>query len=174
MVTFTYIDDNECSITKWPQKTKVAMFGKFVPFMPVGDKAISQQCMRCWKLGHIAKYCMNAIKLCYICRGAHDKMPHNHHCPSKSHKVLGICDCKLTCLVCKGDNHMAHSVRCPLKPNVPIPKVFGSKVKRGIINPKMGLNIPQAKEATPSNKKLNFTSLKNREGVQELSLATKL
>lgn len=74
-VTFAYIDDNSTSVTKKAQNSKVAMFGKFVPFIPVGDKAVSQQCMRCWKLGHIAKYCSSAIEICFVCGGSHDGTP---------------------------------------------------------------------------------------------------
>ena len=154
-VTFAYIDDDSTSVTKKAQKSKIAMFGEFVPFIPVGDKAVSQQCTRCWKLGHIAKYCSSAVEICFVCGGSHDGTPHNFHCPSKSHKVMGVCDCKVSCLVCKQDGHSARSIKCPLKPNVPIPKNFWSKVKRGMIDPVTGFDIPQTSQPKKTNKTIS-------------------
>ena len=167
-VTFAYIDNNSTLVTKKAQKSKIAMFGEFVPFIPVGNKAVSQQCTRCWKLGHIAKYCSSIAEICFVCGGSHDGTPHNFHCPSKSHKVMGICDCKVTCLVCKQDGHSARSIKCPLKPNVPIPKNFWSKVKRGMIDPATGFDIPQMSQPKKSNKTVLT------EKIPDVSLATQL
>ena len=160
-VTFAYIDDDSTSVTKRAQKSKIAMFGEFVPFVPVGDKAVSQQCTRCWKLGHIAKYCSSAAEICFICGGNHEGTPHNFHCPSKSHKVMGVCDCKVTCLVCKQDGHSARSIKCPLKPNVPIPKNFWSKVKRGLIDPVSGFDIPQTSQPKKEGKPTSTDKIPN-------------
>ena len=160
-VTFAYIDDESNTITKRVSKSKVAMFGEFVPFIPVGDKAVSQQCTRCWKLGHLTRYCTSASELCFICNGSHDGTPHNFHCAAKTHKSLGVCDCKLSCSVCKGEGHTARSIKCPLKPNVPIPKAFWNKVKRGMVDPNTGLDVI----STPPPKCPNTY---NKEGVPTL------
>ena len=177
-VTFAYIDDDLGSITKNASKSKLAMFGEFVPFIPVGDKAVSQQCTKCWKLGHVTRYCTSATELCFVCNGSHEGSPHNFHCAAKTHKTLGICDCKLTCSVCKGEGHTARAIKCPLKPNVPIPKAFWNKVKRGLVDPNTGLDTAGAPK--PSRPKThdskgvpNFAAFTNADGVKEISLAVK-
>ena len=177
-ITFAYIDDESNSITNRASKSKVAMFREFVPFVPVGDKAVSQQCTKCWKLGHLMRYCTSVEELCFVCNGSHNGTPHNFHCITKSHKSFGKCDCKLSCSLCKGEGHTARSIKCPLKPNVPIPKVFWNKVKRGLIDPVTGLdNVNILAKVTSANCDKegvpNFTSFTNVDGVKEISLAVK-
>jgi hypothetical protein len=65
------------------------------------DYATSERC----------KAAKNAL-VCYRCGGAHDGRKHNYEC-TKKHSVLGKCDCKLKCLLCRGMDHHCRSQKCP-------------------------------------------------------------
>ncbi|KAN0133603.1 hypothetical protein V8E53_008591 [Lactarius tabidus] len=94
----------------------VRMFGAQVKFLRCGDNPTLLQCSRCHLLGHYAssskcKMPKNGVK-CYRCGGNHDGRDHDYECNSKSHKILGKCDCSLKCLLCKKTDHHARSRKC--------------------------------------------------------------
>jgi hypothetical protein len=98
----------------------VCMFGQQVKFVQAGDSPSLVQCSRCHKLRHYfssPKCCLAADAVrCYKCGGPHDSCTHDFKC-TKTHKVVGKCDCMPKCLLCKQAGHDACNKKCPLQGN---------------------------------------------------------
>jgi hypothetical protein len=114
-VFVAYIDDGNI-ISQCATKEGVYMFGRQISFIHCGDSPTLVQCSRCHMLGHYAtsarcKAPINTIK-CFRCGAAHDGRQHDYEC-TKTHKVLGKCDCILKCLLCGGTDHHCCSQKCP-------------------------------------------------------------
>ncbi|CAF1296399.1 unnamed protein product [Rotaria sp. Silwood1] len=68
---------------------------------PAKHNNTPSQCYKCFKYGHVAKYCRSDNQLCSRCGGANHKYD---DCPNSSQKP--------TCSNCKGE-HFATSANCP-------------------------------------------------------------
>ena len=113
-VLFAYIDE-DMSLTQRAMNEGICMFGAQVKFVPSGDKPGLIQCGRCHLIGHhknskLCKVPKDQVR-CAKCNQSHDTREHDSECPGP-HKVLGKCDCRLKCLLCKKVGHDAHSRKC--------------------------------------------------------------
>ena len=121
-IFFAYVDRNN-EVTKAATKESVVMFGRQVQFVPVGNKPVTDQCTRCWALGHKNRDCKLAagVVRCYVCNGSHHGDVHDFECAGK-HKTPGVCDCKFKCALCGDTKHNASSIHCPRKAGVRLTK----------------------------------------------------
>ena len=121
-VFFAYVDRNN-EVTKAATKESIVMFSRQVQFVPVGNKPVTDQCTRCWALGHKNRDCKLVARVvrCYVCNGSHHGDIHDFECAGK-HKSPGVCDCKFKCALCGDTKHNASSIHCPRKAGVRLTK----------------------------------------------------
>ena len=121
-IFFAYVDRDN-TVTKAATKESVVMFGRQVQFVPVGNKPVTDQCTRCWALGHKNRDCslVAGVVHCYVCNGSHHGDVHDFECAGK-HKTPGVCDCKFKCALCGDTKHNASSIHCPRKAGVRLTK----------------------------------------------------
>ena len=121
-IFFAYVDRNN-EVTKAATRESIVMFGRQVQFVPVGNKPVTDQCTRCWALGHKNRDCklVAGVVRCYVCNGSHHGDVHDFECTGK-HKVPGVCDCKFKCALCGDNKHNASSIHCPRKAGVRLTK----------------------------------------------------
>ena len=108
----------------------VYMFGKCAKFVVVGDHPTVLQCGRCHELGHhtnstVCRIPKTAAR-CFMCGGPHDSKAHSFHCEG-AHKVAGICDCRLKCIVCGKLSHHARGRGCPKRGDFAPPRLAGAQ-----------------------------------------------
>lgn len=115
----SYLDETG-EITKNIQRSEIHMFSRRVKFFVIGNNPRLAQCSRCHDIGHEARSLLcklpaNALK-CHLCGGSHHSSTHNFFCKGV-HKVASKCDCKLKCILCKGNGHHSCSRNCPKRGN---------------------------------------------------------
>ena len=80
-VIFAY-EDKDNKITEAAISNGVAMFGKMIRFIPMGDVPIVLQCGRWWQLGHRTEWDTCKITgtevVCYRCGGRHSAGNHDY------------------------------------------------------------------------------------------------
>jgi hypothetical protein len=94
----------------------VCMFGRRVKFIRAGASPSLVQCSRCHEVGHYytSPKCKWTSSRCFKCGGSHDARDHDFEC-KKQHKVVGVCDCVLKCILCKNSGHHAREKGCPVR-----------------------------------------------------------
>jgi hypothetical protein len=94
----------------------VCMFGRRVKFVRAGASPSLVQCSRCHEIGHYytSPKCKWTSSRCFKCGGGHDARDHDFEC-KKQHKVVGVCDCILKCILCKNSGHHAREKGCPVR-----------------------------------------------------------
>jgi hypothetical protein len=94
----------------------VCMFGRRVKFVRAGASPSLVQCSRCHEVGHYytSPKCKWTSSRCFKCGGSHDARDHDFEC-KKQHKVVGVCDCVLKCILCKNTGHHAREKGCPVR-----------------------------------------------------------
>jgi hypothetical protein len=94
----------------------VCMFGRRVKFVRAGASPSLVQCSRCHEVGHYytSPKCKWTSSRCFKCGGGHDARDHDFEC-KKQHKVVGVCDCVLKCILCKNSGHHAREKGCPVR-----------------------------------------------------------
>jgi hypothetical protein len=94
----------------------VCMFGRRVKFVRAGASPSLVQCSRCHEVGHYytSPKCKWTSSRCFKCGGSHDARDHDFEC-KKQHKVVGVCDCVLKCILCKNSGHHAREKGCPVR-----------------------------------------------------------
>jgi hypothetical protein len=94
----------------------VCMFGRRVKFVRAGASPSLVQCSRCHEIGHYytSPKCKWTSSRCFKCGGGHDARDHDFEC-KKQHKVVGVCDCALKCILCKNSGHHAREKGCPVR-----------------------------------------------------------
>jgi hypothetical protein len=102
------------------------MFGRQVKFVWAGDNPSLVQCSQCHQIGHFfsSPKCRLApgANRCFRCGGPHHSDNHDFEC-SGPHAVQGVCDCRLKCILCKGDNHTARDKACPRRGDFAPPRL---------------------------------------------------
>jgi hypothetical protein len=94
----------------------VCLFGRRVKFVRAGASPSLVQCSRCHEIGHYytSPKCKWTSSRCFKCGGSHDAQDHDFEC-KKQHKVVGVCDCVLKCILCKNSGHHAREKGCPVR-----------------------------------------------------------
>jgi hypothetical protein len=92
------------------------MFGRRIKFVRAGASPSLVQCSRCHEIGHYytSPKCKWTSSRCFKCGGGHEARDHDFEC-KKQHKVVGVCDCVLKCLLCKNSGHHAREKGCPAR-----------------------------------------------------------
>jgi hypothetical protein len=100
----------------------VCMFGRHIKFVRAGNSLSLVQCSHCHEIGHYysSPKCRGKTSRCYRCGGAHDAQDHDFEC-TKSHKVVGVCDCVPKCILCKNSGHHARKKACPARGDFVLP-----------------------------------------------------
>ena len=114
-ISFAYVERDKVT-TQRATREGVCMFGHQVQFVHCGASATVKQCSRCHSLRHFTTQCPKPkdALVCAKCGKGHATASHDAECDGP-HKVLGKCDCILTCLLCKQRGHHARSRACPLR-----------------------------------------------------------
>jgi hypothetical protein len=94
----------------------VCMFGRRIKFVRAGASPSLVQCSRCHEIGHYytSAKCKWTSSRCFKCGGSHEARDHDFEC-KKQHKVVGVCDCVLKCILCKNTGHHAREKGCPVR-----------------------------------------------------------
>jgi hypothetical protein len=94
----------------------VCMFGRRIKFVRAGASPSLVQCSRCHEIGHYytSPKCKWTSSRCFKCGGGHEARDHDFEC-KKQHKVVGVCDCVLKCILCKNSGHHAREKGCPVR-----------------------------------------------------------
>jgi hypothetical protein len=94
----------------------VCMFGRRIKFVRAGASPSLVQCSRCHEIGHYytSAKCKWTSSRCFKCGGSHEARDHDFEC-KKQHKVVGVCDCVLKCILCKNSGHHAREKGCPVR-----------------------------------------------------------
>jgi hypothetical protein len=108
--------DVDNSICQRASSEGVCMFGRQVKFVRAGASPSLVQCSWCHEIGHYytSPKCKWTSSRCFKCGGSHDARDHDFEC-KKQHKVVGVCDCVLKCILCKNSGHHAREKGCPVR-----------------------------------------------------------
>jgi hypothetical protein len=108
--------DEDNSTCQRASSEGVCMFGRRVKFVRAGASPSLVQCSRCHEIGHYytSPKCKWTSSRCFKCGGGHDARDHDFEC-KKQHKVVGVCDCVLKCILCKNSGHHAREKGCPVR-----------------------------------------------------------
>jgi hypothetical protein len=133
----------------------VCMFGRRVKFVRAGASPSLVQCSRCHEVGHYytSPKCKWTSSRCFKCGGGHDARDHDFEC-KKQHKVVGVCDCLLKCILCKNTGHHAREKGCPVRgdfvpPRLPraAPAEAAPAVEDALKNDAIPFSRPRARPA---------------------------
>ena len=129
-ISFAYVERNK-ETTQRASREGVCMFSHQVQFVHCGASATVKQCSRCHSLCHFTTQCpmpKDAV-VCAKCGKGHGTSTHDAECGGP-HRILGKCDCVLTCLLCKQKGHHARSRACPLRQDYVAALATGSVASR--------------------------------------------
>jgi hypothetical protein len=114
-ISFAFLDPDG-TITQVMVQSHLVMFGKAITLKKWQARLPILQCTYCHQLGHQGPCCLLSedALCCHLCGGNHCTLEHPLKCSkASSHHTPGMCDCPISCLICKKHSHSIRDLSCP-------------------------------------------------------------